>query len=153
MAVHERTPQTTMPSVHAGVRLLGAMKPGKTLWRMSWNFKLTDQLDLSTKYKPRYKAQVAALLPQLTPENIGQKVFVRVERQTLTRLFSSPYVLFGIHTYNSRLDEETTDPERARRILQVLQGTPEGVKAYKAVAPLEATLNTYLHSRLDKARS
>ena len=36
-----------MPSVHAGVRLLSAMKPGKTVWRTSWNFKLTAQLDLS----------------------------------------------------------------------------------------------------------
>ncbi len=147
MAVHERTPQTTMPSVHAGGRLLSAMKPGKTLWRMSWNFKLTDQLDLSTKYKPHYKAEVLALLPHLTPETIGQKVFIRVERQTLTRLSGSPHVLFGIHTYNSRLDEEAADPERARRILQVLQGTPEEVRRYKAILPLEDALTAYLEGK------
>lgn len=147
MAVHERTPQTTMPSVHAGARLVSAMKPGKTLWRTSWNFKLTDQLDLSTKYKPRYKAAVAALLPQLNPETVGQMVFIRVERQTLTRLFRSPYVLFGIHTYNSRLDEETADPERARRILNVVQGAPDEVKRYKAITPLEGALTAYLKSK------
>ena len=144
IAVHERTPQMTMPSVHSGARLLGAMKPGKTLWRMSWNFKLTDQLDLSTKYKPRYEAEVASILPQLNPETVGQKVFIRVERQTLTRLFGSPHVLFGIHTYNSRLDTETADPERARRILGVLRSTPDEVKQYKAITLLADALTTYL---------
>ena len=152
MTVHERTPQTTMPSVHAGVRLLSAMKPGKTLWRMSWNFKLTDQLDLSTKHKPRYKAEFAARAPLLTPETVGQEVFIRVERQTLTRLVTSPYVLFGIHTYNSRLADEAADPERARRILAVVMGAPAEVKAYKAITPLEDAVTAYLKSRVDAQR-
>ncbi len=144
MTIHERTPQTTMPSVHAGVRLLSAMKPGKTVWRTSWNFKLTDQLDLSTKHKPAYKADFAARAPRLTPEAAGREVFVRVERQTFTRLRGSPHALFGIHTYNSRLADEAANSERAERILTVVRGSPEDVKRYKAISPIEAALTAFL---------
>ena len=144
MTIHERTPTTTMPSVHAGTRLLSAMKPGKTLWRMSWNFKLTDQLDLSTKHKPRYKADFALRAPLLTPETAGREIFIRIERQTFTRLPNSPFVLFGVHTYNSRLETEAADPERARRILAVIRGAPEDVKTYKAITPIEGAMTAFL---------
>ncbi len=147
MTIHERTPVTTMPSVHAGTRLLSAMKPGKTLWRVSWNFKLTDQLDLSTKHKPPYKTDFAARAPLLTPEDAGREIFIRIERQTFTRLKSSPFVLFGVHTYNSRLETEAADLERARRILNVIRGAPEDVKRYKAITPIEGVMTTFLEEK------
>lgn len=74
MSIHTRTPQTTMPSVHAGARLLSTMKPGKTVWRTSWNFKLSAQLDLSTKHKAAYKADFAARAPLLSAESAGHEV-------------------------------------------------------------------------------
>lgn len=146
MDVHARTPQTTMPSVNAGVRLLSAMKPGKTVWRTSWNFKLTDQLDLSTKHKPAYKADFAARAPLLSAEAAGREIYVRVERQTFTRLRWSSHVLFGIHTYNSSLADEAADPERAGRILSVVRGTPEDVKRYKAISPIESAMTGFLEA-------
>ncbi len=145
--IHERTPQPTMPSVHAGARLLSGMKAGRTLWRTSWNFKLTDQLDLSTKHKPRYKADFAARAPQLTAETAGREIVIRIERQTFTRLHGSPHVLFGIHTYNSRLEDEAADPERARRVLGVVRAAPEEVKRYKAITPIEAAMTAYLEKK------
>ena len=147
MAVHARTPGTTMPSVSAGARLLSTMKPGKTIWRLSWNFKLTDQLDLSTKHKQHYKADFALRAPELTPEAAGREVFIRIERQTFTRLRGVPYVLFGIHTYNSRLADEAADPTRARRLLQVIRGAPDDVKDYKAITPIEAAMTAFLEER------
>lgn len=148
MGVHARTPQTTMPSVHAGVKLLSTMKPGKTIWRMSWNFKLTDQLDLSTKHKPHYKADFARRAPTLTPETVGQEVYIRIERQTFTRLRREPYVLFGVHTYNSLLSEEAADRVRAEQIFNVVRGAPEDVKAYKAIAPIEVALLAFLGQQM-----
>ena len=146
MDVHAHTPQTTMPSVHAGVRLLSAMKPGKTVWRTSWNFKLTAQLDLSVKHKPAYKADFAARAPRLSAEAAGREVYLRVERQTFTRLRRSAYVLFGIHTYNSSLADEAADPERARQILRVIRETPEDVKRYKAISPIESAMTGFLEA-------
>ena len=133
-----------MGSVHAAARLLRGLKPGKTFWRTSWNFKLTSQLDLSTKHKAAYKRSFAEQAPQLSQNDVGQRLFVRVERQTFTRLTRSPYMLFGIHTYNSRLENEARNAERARAMLAVLRGAPDDVKTYKAIFPIEHALSPYL---------
>jgi hypothetical protein len=146
--IHLPTPQTTMPSVHAGLRLLGSLKAGKTIWRMNWNFKYTDELDLSTRHRPRYEAFLAARAPLLTSHTIGHELFLRVERQTLTRLPGSMIVLFGIHTYISRLEDEAADPWRARRMLDVLRTAPWDVKDYKNISLIQPVLTVYLESRL-----
>ncbi|WP_424952528.1 heme-dependent oxidative N-demethylase family protein [Deinococcus sp.] len=146
--IHTRTPGTTMGSVSAGERLMEVLRPGRTVWRSSWNFKLTDRLDLTTRHKPRYKADFAARAPLLDASTVGREVFVRIERQTFTRLPRSGLVLFGIHTYNSSLETEARDPERARRLLAVLRGTPEDVKSYKAITPIEGPMLAYLEARV-----
>lgn len=148
LGLHELLPQANHPAVQAGQRLLESMKPGKTVWRMNWSFKLTDRLDLSTRHMPGYLAEAGARAPRLTVEDVGREVFLRVERQTLTRLPGGA-VLFGIHTYHSRVEAEAADPQRARRMLKVLRGLPEDVRAYKALAGYEAALLGYLASRCE----
>jgi len=145
--IHGHTPQATMPSVHTGARFLETLRPGRTYWRMSWNFKLTDQLDMTTKHKPAYKADFARRAPRLTVDDVGEAVFIRIERQTFTRLHPSGGLLFGIHTYNSRVAEEAADPHRARCILNVIRGAPGDVKDYKAITPIEAPLTRFLEAR------
>ena len=145
--IHQRTPQTTMPSVEAGARFLQSLKPGRVYWRMSWNFKLSDQMDMTTKHKPAYKADFARRAPLLTPDDVGDAVFIRIERQTFTRLPRSGGLLFGIHTYNSSVAEEAKDPSRAQRILNVVRGATREVKDYKAITPIEDALTTFLAAR------
>ena len=145
--IHQRTPPATMASVDSGARFLQNLKPGRTYWRMSWNFKLSDQMDMTTKHKPAYKADFAQRAPRLKVEDIGAAVFIRIERQTFTRLARSQCLLFGIHTYNSCVAEEASDPPRARAILNVLRGTPRDVMDYKAISPIETPLLSFLEAR------
>ena len=147
MEVHHRTPKTTMPSVETGARFLETLKPGRSFWRMSWNFKLSDQMDMTTQHKPAYKADFARRAPLLTTADVGNAVFIRIERQTFTRLPRSQGLLFGIHTYNSSVAEEASDPDRAQAILNVLRGAPPDVKDYKAITPIEKPLVSYLEAR------
>jgi hypothetical protein len=147
LEVHQRTPQATMHSVNAGAHFLEILKPGRTFWRMSWNFKLSNQMDMTTQHKPAYKADFAKRAPQLTEEEVGAAVFIRIERQTFTRLRQSGNLLFGIHTYNSSLAEEAADPGRARSILEVIRGAPPDVKDYKAITPIEQPMVAFLESR------
>ena len=146
LEVHHHTPPATMPSVEAGARFLQTLKPGRTYWRMSWNFKLSDQMDMTTKHKPAYKADFARRAPRLTADDVGREVFIRIERQTFTRLPRSQGLLFGIHTYNSSVAEEATDPARARSILNVVRGAPRDVKDYKAITPIELPLLSFLEA-------
>jgi len=145
--VHQHTPRATMPSVETGARFLQMLKPGRTYWRMSWNFKLSDQMDMTTQHKPAYKADFARRAPKLTAEDVGGAVFIRIERQTFTRLPRSEGLLFGIHTYNSSVAEEATDSRRARCILNVVRGAPRDVKDYKAITPIEGPLVSFLEAR------
>jgi len=147
LEIHRHTPRTTMPSVEGGARFLQNLKPGRTYWRMSWNFKLTDQMDLTTKHNATYNAEFARRAPKLTPDAVGRSVFIRIERQTFTRLPRSGGLLFGIHTYNSSVGAEVGDPNRARCILGVLQGAPREVKDYKAITPIEGPLVSFLEAR------
>jgi hypothetical protein len=148
--IHQRTPQATMPSVHTGARFLETLKPGRTYWRMSWNFKLSGQMDMTTRHRSAYKADFARRAPKLTSSDVGEAVFIRIERQTFTRLHPSGALLFGIHTYNSLVAEEASDRSRARRILNVLRGAPRDVKDYKAITPIEAPLVAFLESRAER---
>jgi dimethylamine monooxygenase subunit A len=150
LEIHHHTPRATMPSVEAGARFLQMLKEGRTYWRMSWNFKLSDQMDQTTKHIPAYKADFARRAPKLTPEDAGRSVFIRIERQTFTRLPRSEGLLFGIHTYNSSVAEEATDPGRARSILNVVRGAPRDVKEYKAITPIEEPLVSFLQARVLK---
>jgi dimethylamine monooxygenase subunit A len=147
LEIHRHTPQATMPSVDTGARFLQTLKAGRTYWRMSWNFKLSDQMDMTTKHKRAYKADFARRAPRLTAEDAGGAVFIRIERQTFTRLPRSDGLLFGIHTYNSSVAEEAADPSRARSILNVVRGAPRDVKDYKAITPIESALVGFLEAR------
>src|SRR6187431_2615141 len=112
LAMHQHTPDSTMPAVQAGGRLLASLRPGRVFCRIGWNLKLTAQLDLSTKYAHLNRGSLLGAAA-LTPEDAGQKIFVRIERQTFARLSASPHLLFGIHTFVSPIEEEARDPERA----------------------------------------
>jgi hypothetical protein len=147
LEVHRHTPTATMPSVEMGARFLQTLKPGRTYWRMSWNFKLSNQMDQTTRHNPAYKADFERRAPTLTAEGVGSAVFIRIERQTFTRLPRSQGLLFGIHTYNSSVAEEATDPARARSILNVVRGAPRDVKDYKAITPIEGPLVAFLEAR------
>lgn len=147
LEVHRHTPMPTMPSVEAGGRFLQLLKHGHTYWRMSWNFKLSDQMDMTTKHNQDYKADFVSRAPKLTSETVGDAVFIRIERQTFTRLPRSNSLLFGIHTYNSSVAEEAIDHGRARSILRVLKSAPPEVKDYKAITPIETPLIEFLESR------
>lgn len=146
LAMHQHTPDSTMPAVRAGGRLLAGLRPGRVFCRIGWNLKLTAQLDLSTKYEQLYRGALTGA-SQLTPESAGQQIFVRIERQTFTRLRASPHLLFGIHTYVSPIEEEARDPERAWSLLQVLKSAPPDVRRYKIIDAVEHALFPYLEQR------
>jgi hypothetical protein len=153
LEIHRHTPRTTMSSVEGGARFLQNLKSGRTYWRTSWNFKLSAQMDLTTRHNPAYNADFARRVPELTAEGVAESVFIRIERQTFTRLPRSGGLLFGIHTYNSSVGEEASDPGRARRILGVIRGAPRDVKDYKAISPIEGPLVTFLEAHTSNHRT
>ena len=148
LGIHRPAPAMVQPTLQAAHKLLERIPAHKPIWRASWNFKITNQLDMSTQYSAAYNDDLAQLAPTLTADTIGNQLFIRIERQTLTRLPRSGAILFGIHTYQNTLASEATDPSRAQRMLGTLRTTPREMLTYKAIAPFEDALLAFLESRV-----
>ena len=153
MGIHRPAPGMVQPTMQAAHKLLERIPAHRPIWRASWNFKITDQLDLSTQYSAGYNNDLAQLAPTLTPESIGDQIFIRIERQTFTRLPRSGAILFGIHTYQNTLANEATDADRARRMLGTLRTTPLEMLTYKAIAPFEDAMTGFLKEKIALAAS
>ncbi|MBD2756504.1 heme-dependent oxidative N-demethylase family protein [Spirosoma validum] len=148
LGIHRPAPSMVQPTLQAAHKLLERIPEHRPIWRASWNFKITDQLDMSTKYTADYNDNLAKLAPTLTADTIGDQLFIRIERQTFTRLPNSGAVLFGIHTYQNSLASEAADSDRAQRMLGTLRTTPSEMLAYKAIAPFEDALIGFLENRI-----
>ncbi|HVO46263.1 MAG TPA: DUF3445 domain-containing protein [Steroidobacteraceae bacterium] len=59
------------------------------------------------------------------PGRMGELLFIRVERQTLSRLSDSRAVAFSLHTYSDPLASIGTDPAAAKAMLDLLEGYTE----------------------------
>ena len=57
----------------------------------------------------------------MTPENVGNKVHLRVELQSLWRLPRSNAIVFLIRCYLIKLEELATVPKWGRRLPRVLK--------------------------------
>ncbi|MFD2935855.1 heme-dependent oxidative N-demethylase family protein [Spirosoma flavum] len=148
MGIHRPAPAMVQPTMQAAHKLLERIPAHRPIWRASWNFKITNQLDLSTQYSAGYNDDLAQLAPTLTPATIGDQIFIRIERQTFTRLPRSGAILFGIHTYQNTLASEATNTSKAQRMLGTLRTTPREMLDYKAIAPFEDALIGFLEEKI-----
>jgi dimethylamine monooxygenase subunit A len=144
MDVHAPLPPMAMPMLKAANTFMERIPVNKSFMRNNWGFRLGDQLDLSSKYSLDYRQRLADELPGLSHAEFGQRIFLRVEHQTLTRLPRSEFVLFTIHTYHHSLEEIVEDLEQARILHSFLSQTPAALTDYKVMTPLIDPLIRYL---------
>ncbi|MBD2754086.1 heme-dependent oxidative N-demethylase family protein [Spirosoma validum] len=134
------------PMMQAAQKLMERLPIGRPVWRANWSVKISDQLDMTSRHTTFLQQRLADRLPTLTPDTIGDQLYIRVERQTLTRLPRSGAILFGIHTYQNRLAVEAADLQRAKQMAQVFSTTPQAMLDYKSMTSFLPTLLTYLNN-------
>lgn len=106
-------------------RFFDGLAPGRAAWRTNWT--LSDDKAL---FQP-------GLLSHAPPDadihagNAGDKLFLRVERQTVTRLPASGAILFTIRTHQRPLSALNGD--QRRQFSGVLRGMPGDVATYKGL--------------------
>lgn len=120
--------------------LLERLKVGRPVTRVNWSIKATSRLN----FMPRYAYEEQQAYQHLTSENIGERCFLRLERQTLSRLLHTKAVLFTIRTYQAPIMEVVHIADYARRIAGVVRTMPYEMQAYKALAPCADMLLAYL---------
>ena len=141
--LHAPVPSLMTPTLRAADKLIERIPIHKPIARTNWGFRMTEQMDLSSRHTQGYLKLLEEKASEITEENAGDKIFVRSERQTLSRL-PSGFVLFTIHTYNSLLKDECTNVDRAKAMHSFLQTVPKELLEYKLVTTFVGKLVRYL---------
>lgn len=108
--------------------------------RLNWTMTINPRLDTSPENYHKWGTDRASV----TPENVGEKVHLRVELQTLWRLPRSNAIVFPIRCYLLRLDELVTSPKWARRMHRVLRDLPSDLADYKGLSRWRPTAVAWL---------
>lgn len=141
LSIHEPLPSVMNPMLKAANTFMQRLALGKPMERTNWGFRLTNQLDLSTRHTAWYRAHVEEQMKTLGLEEIGTRLWVRIEHQTLTRL-PGGYVLFTIHTFQNPLGHEPI--ERQKIMLSFLKTVPPALIQYKVMDRFFPLLIDYL---------
>ena len=128
-----------MPGIHAPVafydeklarpvdRFFSLLKEDRPVQRFNWNL-----LDDPALFQPGGHNRKERD-PGITGENAGERIFIRVERQTLRRLPLSGGILFGIRTYVRPLSSIAGRPDDCRRLAGAIRALPEATFRYKSL--------------------
>jgi hypothetical protein len=108
-------------------RFFSLLKEERPVQRLNWNI-----LDDPALFQPGGHNRKERD-PGITPGNAGERLFIRVERQTLRRLARSGDVMFGIRTYVRKLAEIADRPEDCRRLADAIRALPEATFRYKSL--------------------
>jgi dimethylamine monooxygenase subunit A len=116
-------------------RYFERIKTDKPVWRLNWSL-----IDNPALFQPTGHGRQGHN-PDITPENAGEKVWLRMERQTLRRLPRSQDILFTIRVYVRPLRELANRPEQAAALAAAARALPEPTRLYKSLPPfLDAVL-------------
>jgi hypothetical protein len=137
-AVHGPVPQYANRLAGPVDRFMRHVKPGHIASRLNWSL-----LDDPALFQPGGKWRVEASA-DITAENAGSRVFLRVERQTLRRLPVTSAVLFGIRVHVYPLQQVIDRPERADELASAINALPEDIQHYKSLLPFREALLGWL---------
>ncbi len=138
--IHAPVPSFVSKLGASSTRLMEGLKPGRPVTRCNWGITVTDRLDLEPWSLPEWRH----LFEGITPDNAGERCFLRLERQTLSLMPRTGAILFTIHTYRAPVATEVVDPARRRRLAHVLRTVPPDTSAYKRLTPLLEPLLAWL---------
>ncbi len=122
-------------------RFFKHLADGTIMVRANWLIHATPEL-----FQSGHKLD-AATAAAITPENAGEKLWLRVERQTLRRLPQSGAVLFTIRTHLSSLRDAILDAKSAQALALAVRTMPDDVADYRGMAAFRATLLEWLEGR------
>ncbi|MDB5590487.1 DUF3445 domain-containing protein [Enterovirga sp.] len=80
----------------------------------------------------------------IAPEEAGERLWLRVERQTLRRLPRSGAVLFTIRTHLHRMRDAITAPDSAAALAAALRSMPPSLAAYRHMGRISPPLLVWL---------
>jgi hypothetical protein len=119
--------------------LLG-LRLNEPVRRLNWTMTVNPRLDTSPEMYPKWGTDRASI----TPENVADKVHLRVELQGLWRLPRSNGIVFSVRGYLISMRELATIPKWAKRVHRVLRELHPALVDYKGLTRYRDTVVQYL---------
>lgn len=119
-------------------RFFSALVPERPVWRLNWGI-----ADDPAPFQP----EAGPAARGITAGNAGERLWLRVERQTLRRLPGSGAVVFTIRTHITRLDTAIGSPGIAAELAAAIRAMPEATRRYKRIASVAEALLAWLDTR------
>ncbi|MCS3470011.1 hypothetical protein M2401_003761 [Pseudomonas sp. JUb42] len=127
------------------LKYLLAIQVNQPVRRLNWTLTINPRLDSS----PETFHEWGADRGQITPDNVGSAVHLRVELQFMVRLPRSNGLMFSIRTYLISMNELVSHPGWGQRLHRVLRDLPDPIADYKGMTRYRQTLVQWL-SRFDE---
>jgi len=108
---------------------LRRLTPARPARRLGWGITAGPRLDMSLENEAVWRRDKDLV----TAADVGERMWLRVELQSFTRLPQSQAILFWIRTYMLRLDELARVRKWAARLHRVLRSLHPDVVAYKGL--------------------
>lgn len=143
LAIHARVPLFAEKIGRPADLMMQRVKAGRLTARVNWTIHPSDRLNCAPVMKQRYAREHAGI----TPENAGERYYLRSEWQTFVRYPRTNAVLFTIRTRVTPLADALADPDDARRLAMLLRTMPPTMLDYKGLTLHLETLLAYLESR------
>jgi len=137
--IHEPVPDFAEQLDNPVERLFVNLRAEKPVQRLNWSLVDTDDLYLPPAHR------VAKVT--IGPDDVGERLRLRVERQTLRRLPRSDAIVFGIRTFVTPLDAAIDTAEVAKALRARLDDMPLSMQTYKNLIDVKAALVTFLEQR------
>lgn len=116
------------------------MEAGDPWVRRNWSLMAGDRLDSSLETFDEWgKGRT-----EVTDENVGKFVHMRVEVQKLFRLPGSNAILFTIHTHLLSLEALSANQVRRNQFLHILEELPDEIATYKGITLFKDKVIHYL---------
>lgn len=140
--IHQRVPEYSQRLTRPVDNMFDRLKESSPGLRFNWT--VVDSPDL----RLLQSKQVTELNDAITPDNAGEMLWLRVERQTLRRLPVSRNILFTIRTFVYPLWQVTQQSEAADLAGAIAVLKPE-MQVYKNLLPFRQALTGYLNSCIE----
>lgn len=137
-AIHDPVPGYAEQLALSADRFFERMKPGRTVWRNNWALTASQAL-----FQPSGHGRVRPI-PAVNAENAGDRVWIRAERQTLTRFPRCGAILFTIRVHRTPLRALRSDAAGATALIGALRTMDPALHRYKSLVPLHEAVIAYL---------
>lgn len=119
-------------------RLFDRLRVDAPAWRLNWSLADTPDLFLPPDRPVDYT--------EITPETVGDRLWLRIEFQTLRRLPCTQAILFTIRTYCNSLAMVALNTALYEGLQRAIAHLSPETQRYKSIEPIRPVVLNYLES-------